>query len=554
MKCLRSCLVMIYFLNALIAQGFTVQNKSELYLFDQKWEFNYNLDLNEYFYTAILLDECAEKLKFICGTKGNNSCNYFIDSISNTKLEANSQIFKVQHNAKRKKRFAILIAALIAGVTMMSLLVGISTNVKKVKQLESTLQDTVNTLKSSVDLSSSSTDLQETVIYNTDQTIYDIEKRIQNMTQKIFDDQAINNLIFTVIFQILKYQTYQNKLNLLFTNEFRENLFDIVDFQNFSRTIEHINRDKLPSNLFIPQIKLGHGNELINAFWKINETNLSVILHLPVLNRNKYVLRELIPIPVIDQNITYILNLPSTLFFKFDSKMFNFTNRLNSKYCIEQGDLTVCNSLILDDLQEVSSCAKRIIQENSKDYCLFETISHRNYLIEISKSLLYASIVKPMDILMQCMGFEKEITLNKSQFLPFARDCNIFKRTYPNLSDPRITSINLTNKFIKPNLSLIPENNTLMMEKIPIFDRHTREFESKRRKIEELKKNISIIENNIDQITGEDSFMDWFSETWNSIRELFSGTIVKFATYILICLILVQICVSIVKKIIDKMF
>lgn len=195
MKCLRSCLVMIYFLNALIAQGFTVQNKSELYLFDQKWEFNYNLDLNEYFYTAILLDECAEKLKFICGTKGNNSCNYFIDSISNTKLEANSQIFKVQHYAKRKKRFAILIAALIAGVTMMSLLVGISTNVKKVKQLESTLQDTVNTLKSSVDLSSSSTDLQETVIYNTDQTIYDIEKRIQNMTQKIFDDQAINNLI-----------------------------------------------------------------------------------------------------------------------------------------------------------------------------------------------------------------------------------------------------------------------------------------------------------------------------------------------------------------------
>lgn len=392
MKCLRSCLVMIYFLNALIAQGFTVQNKSELYLFDQKWEFNYNLDLNEYFYTAILLDECAEKLKFICGTKGNNSCNYFIDSISNTKLEANSQIFKVQHNAKRKKRFAILIAALIAGVTMMSLLVGISTNVKKVKQLESTLQDTVNTLKSSVDLSSSSTDLQETVIYNTDQTIYDIEKRIQNMTQKIFDDQAINNLIFTVIFQILKYQTYQNKLNLLFTNKFRENLFDIVDFQNFSRTIEHINRDKLPSNLFIPQIKLGHGNELINAFWKINETNLSVILHLPVLNRNKYVLRELIPIPVIDQNITYILNLPSTLFFKFDSKTFNFTNRLNSKYCIEQGDLTVCNSLILDDLQEVSSCAKRIIQENSKDYCLFETIGHRNYLIEISKSLLYASI------------------------------------------------------------------------------------------------------------------------------------------------------------------
>lgn len=556
MKWTHSYLMTIYFVSAIYANdltSFALLNNSDLYFFNQKWEFVYTLDLNEYFYTAVLLDECVENLKFICGTRKNNSCNYFMDSILNTKLEANSEIIKLQINSKqRRKRFAIF--AVIMGVTIMALIAGLAASMYKVKQLETTLQSTVNMLNSSVNLAQSSTDLQESMIYNTDQEIYEIEKKIRNMTQQIYDDQAMNNLIFTVIFQILKYQTYQHKLNLLFKNNFKENLFDIVNFQNLSKTIDFINNNNLPSNFFIPQIKLGHGNKLIHAFWKIDETSLSIILHLPVLFKNKYHLREFIPLPFVNYNNTSILNEKTTLFFDSDSNIFNFTYDLESKYCMKQANLTACNSLILDDLEEISKCTKQLIHSNAKEYCLFEDILNKNYFLKMSDSLIYAFIIKPINILMQCLGFERKVFLNESRYIPFARDCNIFKHTYPYLKYPKITSINMAHEFAKPNLTFKPENSTLPLEKIPILNKHKRDFEKTREKINELRGNISIHKGKIDQIIRGNSVLDWLSDTWNSVRDLFSGTIFKFTIYVLICLIFVQICISMIKNIINKIF
>lgn len=546
MKWIHSCLILICCLHASHAQSFTVQNKSELHLFDQKWEFEYVLDLNEYFNTNTLLEECMNNLKFICNIKKTNSCNYFTEMISNVNFEINSEIMKIQSQIKRKKRELVLLTVVIVGVLVMSLIAGVASVMHQVKQLKTELKNAAELLNNSMSITNSSVKLQRGVIDDTNEAILIIDKNLRNITQEFFNDQSMNNVVFTVIFQILNFQTYQRKLNLLFTNKSRENLFEIIDFRNLSKTIDYVNNEKLPTNLFIPQIKLGQGNELTKAFWNINATHLSFNLHLPVLRRETYILKELVPIPTLNQNNIFILNFKPTKFVVINSQIYNLTNDLYTGHCVKQDNLTACNSMILNDFKEVSPCAKQLIQSNANDFCLFRAIEYKNYILEVSRSLLYAFIVKPMNISIQCMRFEKELFLNGSRFLPIASDCAIFERTNFHLLDQKTTFISAKNAF-NPKFSFKPENKTYSMEKIPVIGKYEQEYKRVDENLQIFRENISKHVENIDNINTD----NWLSDIWTQLKNSFSNTMIKFITYVLICLIMIQLCVSLVGKIIS---
>lgn len=154
---------------------------------------------------------------------------------------------------------------------------------------------------------------------------------------------------------------------------------------------------------------------------------------------------------------------------------------------------------------------------------------------------------------MQCMTFERRITLNNSKYIPFANDCTLFKRTHLRLLGSKKSHINMGGPPIKPVIPFGLRNETYF-EKIPIFEKHGEKPKFTREDVNSLKNNVSTHTDYVNKIMGENPILSYMSDTWNSMKEFLSETIVKFIIYILICLVLVQICVFLVRKIITTIF
>lgn len=368
-----------------------------------------------------------------------------------------------------------------------------------------------------------------------------------NNNTKSFDENTLFTYVMdTVILALINYQNFQSKLNYIHSGEIDKHLFEFVDFSNFSDQLNEVNK-KLEPNLFIPKIKSMGKNNFIKTHTVFNGTHLTLSIILPVLSRNLFELNEIIPIPFQDENSVFILDHEPTNFYIDGTKFLSFTANTKHNLCSEQDNLTICNTLLEEDVVALPNCLKNLLLLDWDRTCLYKQIAYKNYFIRISERKMFAFIVNPIQIVKQCTNENDEIFhLIKSREILLGNNCIIYKYIdtdqFENSKQTK-SELEMPNEHLK--YGKLPTHTP--MSRLPILSRYEIQQTNVINTLGDVRIAIPMARERIDKITIKNPISEFF-EGWNLTNWLIYGLI-----YFLGAILVIFTCYLIVKKIIQKL-
>lgn len=528
------------------AQGYVTRQIGKMHLYNQKFEFQYTLNFNEYLHTSQLLNECIDNLKTICEKNKYESCDYFIENTNSFRANVNLNLSKFRTLKHKRELFTFTI--ILLGVLAMSLIAGISANLHTLQELKNEMKEGLKITQNALNETYKILKMQETLTNETNSAISIMNENFQNLTNRVNENYSFSNIVNIVLFSMIKYNYYQAKLDLIYRNRVNSRLFEIIDFHNLTRSINFVNQKILNQSSFIPQPPHFSQMEFIRTSTNANDTHLMLSVQLPILYNTQFDLMELIPIPTTEMNATFILNIPTTIFYRNNSKFYDL-NAMNSdtNFCTKQDKLTICNSLILSNLLEVSGCITQLVSNQPETNCSYTEIRHGNYFTKISDNLLFASLITPIDVVTQCSNRETISNLNSNQFIQMENDCTLFELSKTRLKSPKLKVLDEFLSISRPNISFQTHGFIRNLTKIPILSTHDKAFNTSYINIHKINENIDTNMKRIDNIRIENSLLTWFEDKWTDLKNYLSNTILRYALICGAALVAIALCLKIIK-------
>lgn len=104
-------------------------------------------------------------------------------------------------------------------------------------------------------------------------------------------------------------------VNKIFANDIRENIFEIIDFTNFTNEIKSTN-ESLSTDRFLPNVEIDDLIDLSKVITYKNRTHAQISIEIPIISTRSSSLFEIIPIPFLKNGKTNIFDMNSELFLK----------------------------------------------------------------------------------------------------------------------------------------------------------------------------------------------------------------------------------------------
>lgn len=477
------------------------------------------------------------------------ACNYFLRTVDNTKIDFNFDVSKFYFE-RQKRELPDFLNVGILGSILSFLMPGIFPIRDALQGVKRGMNENLNFIQSVNNITYDSVQLQELLLNKSESVTSILNDKLFNLTRLVKNDQLFNNIMNTIIFSILEHRKYQNQLNLVYANQLNDRLFEIIDFRNLSGMIREVNENILGADLFISDLTSIKNNTFIRSFSRINESHLTIFVHFPVLYKNTWTIWNFIPIPFWDKKNLLVMNESRTEFIRNGSMNYHLKNESKNRYCLKRENQMICNSFVRDGLTEISECISGSLVKKSDSYCLYNQTIPGNYFYEISDVLVYAFIVKPIEISIQCPNGENVIQLIRSQYFGIESDCIIFKKSNLHLNRTKLMTIDILVNSLRPNISIGVGNEPPQREKIAIFKEHGQAFDKIYNDLSNLNDNITFQRNRINQITEADT--SFFGDIWHSIKFFFSNVISRYVFTFLGILLGIYLCLIFSKLICRK--
>lgn len=193
--------------------------------------------------------------------------------------------------------------------------------------------------------------------------------------------------------------------------------------------------------------------ELSKITVKKTTSSIQINVEIPIIFRKNYSLFEIIPIPTSHKKITSILNLNSFLYFA-DNENLKILSFNAFENCLKLENLTLCNSIIINSLEQPDVCKFSLIFNDTQNNCETKEITHRNYIMETSAHSVFCHIVHPITLKISCIEKYFVYELNVSKELMYDAECDIYEvvnAIMGNNTDLKTIEINFA--YFKPNFS-----------------------------------------------------------------------------------------------------
>lgn len=385
------------------AEKFYTKNVGQLHLSEQKWEIKHVLNLTDYLETTEILKECIDTLNTICKNGSNPLCHYFQRAAGtiNTEIESDKSKFKTLSREKRN----IVGMPVFIGISNVALWTASTMKRSTIKSIRDEIRENLDLIEQAANFSTSSLHLMEEFAKENNPNMWKIHNAINNNTKNLDSLTRFFNIINVVSFSVQLHEKMQVKLNDIYYGDIESRLFEIIDFQEFSNTVESIN-EMLAPNLTLPNILTMSRNKLIKTYTDYNHTHLTLSVDLPVIHKRGFDIYEIVPLPIEKNGKVYILDMPTTTFYKNGSRITLFPEKKSKDIlCKTQDKLTVCNSFLEDYSINASKCIYNLHNENSSDIeCTYREIPKQNYFIKLTDGILYAHLIYPIKVVNDCRG------------------------------------------------------------------------------------------------------------------------------------------------------
>lgn len=515
----------------------------DLYFTDGDYPLQFDLDLNGYFSNAKLLEKNTILMEQKCTANPNiTNCDFFH---SNFKQISELAQRETQYLTQaRKKRAFVTISIFTLTAAIISAIVGffVGSAVESSAQTK-TIADQINLERETRINNFNFTENQFSI---NNHTINTISNALDHLHESMLEEKMMNQLLSTTLLCIDKH----NKDTERYLNALSDNLaskfFTIIPMNTFSRTIQNLTKST-PSNARVFSLS---PNEIIQISTLqsvyINNT-IRITILIPVLPNAKYTLFNLIPTPTMRDNTSFILNL--------DAKFLIQKNKITKEIpiatlaqCIKTTNLTICNSLLMEQLQEMDKCIEAHIDKKPTiALCTYKTLQEKYQIIRLTDESIFVYVIKPISLRISCGQRVNELNITKSVKINFERECRLFKKIDNLMLHP--TVVKLKSISIEPKF-LIRENNTWSEVKT-FFDQYNVWNSNLYHEFRQIKfdfqQRAKIIEIPNDSIFSKISnyFSNFFDSIFNGITEF---VILYFILPLIIIIIITMLCICCCRK------
>lgn len=548
--------------------GKIITTHGKLFFFENIHEVHFGLNISTIIENAKILHTNSIKLKNMCNeTLQNNNCEYFVERLQyNEQLIDRDISFLKSHKNIRKKRFIIpyAIGYMFGKLSERkeSLMKERETNLKRLefleeqlKVMEKTIETTRITLLNIIE-----------VIKQHEEKIREIEENIQKITN-------FYDLLHLTSTMLEDHRHNMHKLQNFWGNSIQDQLFLITDVSNFSDQMYLINNTLTKDNMLPPL----NPYELINvAKIKLhqNETHIVIIVKIPILKKNHLLLNEFIPVPLLRNNKTMIIDTDSQFFIQSKETEFLILPSEVLKECVSHSNITICNSLTENTLEAPDFCIKKLLLENNDKLCAYKTIFHKNYFIKISTTSVYIHVIDPILLKSQCAGQESILELKESRLVSFPEECEILKYSDSELNNSTVFTFDVQEPFYQVKIKTYNSSSNEWITDIEFLEKEDLKFIELLNNTHTLKKYLNETRNELNEtnITLNRTITDpinqksgslWsnikssYNEISNTFSNVFGGLALKLLIgslqYILLPLIILYFTFVFVKVFISRL-
>lgn len=246
-------------------------------------------------------------------------------------------------------------------------------------------------------------------------------------------------------------------LNVLDNN--KNEIIREVTVKRLTETIQNFSRQLSP-NYKIPDLQISDLFTISTIKTKIEDKTLSIEINIPIVQRNCNSLYEIIAVPKTVNKKTTIINRNSMYFtYNFSSETtINVIPRGHIKDCKHLYNLTFCNSLTTEGLQNGDKCWNMAILNGSTAFCPFIIIPTENYVVPLGAMGTYIYVSKPTTVRMICDNITTFHNITEFKIIKFENNCQIFKALD---FDPKtyFEYMNKDLKLVNPDFDALDTNN-----------------------------------------------------------------------------------------------
>lgn len=394
-----------------------------------------------------LLKECITTLNTICNNSSNPFCAYFHQATTSINAEIIPSLAKPKILSK-SKRYTVHIPMNL-GKSSFPLWNYLTLKKSAIQSLKDDITKHLNAFTQIINVS-------------------------KNDSQNSESLTLFSNIINRIILSSQCYDDINKKLNNVFYGNISSKLSEIIDFQEFSNTIDTIN-EMLAPNLALPNIKTLSQNNFIKAYTYFKSTDLTISIVLPVIHSKYCDIFEFTPLPFEENNKTYILDMPTTTYYMNGSKILLFPNvQTKNALCKSQDTLTICNSFLEDYHVKTPICMYNLLNNISDVQCTYKEIPKQNYFIKLTNGILYAHLIYPIRLVQSCKGNVISTTITNSGKIFFSTDCEIYKyRGKINYGGESISQIDHKPKNAYTEINLFEtKNGYKKLSDLPFWDKY----------------------------------------------------------------------------------
>lgn len=392
----------------------------DLYFSDSDYPIHFEMDLNDYFLNAKILEKNTELMQEKCDIRPNlTNCEFFHGKFKYISELAQRETQYI--SMARKKRGLITFSIITLVVAISSAITGFFVGVATQSNTEiREIAKQVNLERENRMIDLNHTDNQFAINNYTVQTL---TKAINQLQEKFSEEKLMNQLLTSTLTII----NIHNKNTERYINALSDNLpskfFTIIDMATFRNTIKNA-----PLNQRIKSLTPFEMVQLGTLHSKFLNNTIRITILIPAILNVRYELFNFIPLPIMRDNTTFILNQDAQFISQKNKSIMHIPINILSQ-CTRITNLTICNSLLLEQMQPPTDCiAAQINKKPFTALCMYRNLQEKYQLIRLTEESIYLYIVRPISLRISCGQKIREINVTKSMEIKFKRDCKIFKR------------------------------------------------------------------------------------------------------------------------------
>lgn len=357
------------------------------------------------------------------------------------------------------------------------------------------------------------------------------DEKIREMDEKMNEMSEFYDVLHLTSTMLENHQNDMMKLESFFNGHIKDNFFRIIDIFRVEEKLNILNAS-LSDQYILPQLSAYDMIYLAKIYTTTNETHITLIIRIPILNVEPYAFKEFIPIPMVQNNKTFILDTNSSYFIQDSFDKVKMIAKDTLEDCFSFSRIMICNSLLKDSFLEPDNCVRGLLENNTDNYCGQKTVAEKNYFVKISSTALFVHVTNPLKFKIICGLEERFINVSISELINFSQFCELFEYSHHHINgslvfssevytptfQPIIRIFNSTESKWSSNFEILAKDDIKYIE---ILNKTKPLFEYIDKKIEDIKKEAEKPNSWFSFITVPfDSLMSFISEKLGTIPQM----------------------------------